>query len=104
MARGRLEQELEQLPQKGQPPLYALLGLGAVHQELVRPGLRADTNLVVSSASARDTHHIACLIGFGATAVFPWLAYQSILDLTHKNELKGDANENCARYRKGIGC
>ncbi len=78
------------------------MGLGAVHQELVRLGLRADTNLIVSSASARDTHHIACLIGFGATAVFPWLAYQSILDLTHKNELKGDANENCARYRKGI--
>ena len=92
----------EHLPKKGQLPLNALLGLGAVHQELVRLGLRADTNLIVSSASARDTHHIACLIGFGATAVFPWLAYQSILDLTHKNELKGDANENCARYRKGI--
>jgi len=92
----------EHLPKEGQLPLNALLGLGAVHQELVRLGLRADANLIVSSASARDTHHIACLIGFGATAVFPWLAYQSILDLTHKNELKGDANENCARYRKGV--
>ena len=79
-----------------------MLGLGAVHQELVKLGLRTDANLIVSSASARDTHHIACLIGFGATAVFPWLAYQSILDLTEKNELKGDANENCARYRKGL--
>ena len=92
----------EQLPEAGQLPINALLGLGAVHQELVKLGLRSDVNLVVSSASARDTHHIACLIGFGATAVFPWLAYQTILDLTHKNELKGDANENCARYRKGI--
>ena len=92
----------EHLPKEGQLPLNALLGLGAVHQELVRLGLRADANLIVSSASARDTHHIACLIGFGATAVFPWLAYQSILDLTHRNELKGDANENCARYRKGV--
>ena len=92
----------ERLPEEGELPINALLGLGAVHQELVKLGLRSDANLIVSSASARDTHHIACLIGFGATAVFPWLAYQSILDLTQKNELKGDANENCARYRKGI--
>ena len=92
----------ESLPLKGHLPINALLGLGAVHQELVKLGLRTDANLIVSSASARDTHHIACLIGFGATAVFPWLAYQSILDLTFKNELKGDANEHCARYRKGL--
>ena len=92
----------EDIPDNNSLPLNALLGLGAVHQELVKLGLRADANLIVSSASARDTHHIACLIGFGATAVFPWLAYQSILDLTERNELKGDANENCARYRKGL--
>ena len=92
----------ENIPDKDHLPINALLGLGAVHQELVKLGLRTDANLIVSSASARDTHHIACLIGFGATAVFPWLAYQSILDLTEKNELKGDANENCARYRKGL--
>ena len=92
----------EDIPQDGHLPINALLGLGAVHQELVRIGLRSDANLIVSSASARDTHHIACLIGNGATAVFPWLAYQSILDLSHRNELKGDAFENCARYRKGL--
>ena len=48
------------------------------------------------------TSLIACLIGFGATAVYPTLAYQTILDLTDRNELKGDAHENCSRYRKGI--
>ena len=56
----------------------------------------------MTTSSARDTHQIACLIGFGATAVYPTLAYQTILDLTHRNELKGDAHENCSRYRKGI--
>ena len=56
----------------------------------------------MTTSSARDTHQIACLIGFGATAVYPTLAYQTILDLTDRNELKGDAHENCSRYRKGI--
>ena len=42
------------------------------------------------------------MIGFGATAVYPTLAYQTILDLTERNELKGSPHENCARYRKGI--
>ena len=65
-------------------------------------GLRSDANLIVSSASARDTHQIACLLSFGATAVFPWLAFQTILDLTHRKELKGSPTANCAMYRKGI--
>ena len=83
-------------------PINALLAVGCVHQQLVKLGLRSKVNLVITSSSARDTHQIACLIGFGATAVYPSLAYQTILDLTERNELKGDAHENCARYRKGI--
>jgi glutamate synthase (NADPH/NADH) large chain len=82
--------------------INALLAVGAVHQNLVRLGLRSDANIVISSSSARDTHQIACLIGFGATAVYPSLAYQTILDLTQRNELKGHPHENCSRYRKGI--
>ena len=79
-----------------------LLAVGAVHQHLVKFGLRSDANIIVTTSSARDTHQIACLIGFGATAVYPTLAYQTILDLTYRNELKGDAHENCSRYRKGV--
>jgi glutamate synthase (NADPH/NADH) large chain len=78
------------------------LAVGSVHQRLVKLGLRSDANIIVTTSSARDTHQIACLIGFGATAVYPTLAYQTILDLTDRNELKGDAHENCSRYRKGI--
>jgi len=93
---------IEDLPQEGNLPINALLAVGSVHQRLVKLGLRSDANIIVTSSSARDTHQIACLIGFGATAVYPTLAYQTILDLTHRNELKGDAHENCSRYRKGI--
>ena len=92
----------ESLPNKNLLPINALLAVGCVHQQLVKLGLRSKVNLVITSSSARDTHQIACLIGFGATAVYPSLAYQTILDLTERNELKGDAHENCARYRKGI--
>src|SRR5210317_2163364 len=93
---------IEDLPQEGNLPINALLAVGSVHQRLVKLGLRSDANIIVTSSSARDTHQIACLIGFGATAVYPTLAYQTILDLTHRNELKGDAHENCSRYRKGV--
>ena len=92
----------EQLPDVNKLSINSLLAVGCVHQELVRLGLRSDANLIVSSASARDTHQIACLLSFGATAVFPWLAFQTILDLTHRKELKGSPTANCAKYRKGI--
>jgi glutamate synthase (NADPH/NADH) large chain len=93
---------IEDLPKQGNLPINSLLAVGSVHQRLVKLGLRSDANIIVTTSSARDTHQIACLIGFGATAVYPTLAYQTILDLTDRNELKGDAHENCSRYRKGI--
>ena len=93
---------IEKLPSNKKLPINALLAVGCVHQKLVELGLRSDANLIISSSSARDTHQIACLIGFGATAVYPSLAYQTILDLSERNELKGSPHENCARYRKGV--
>ncbi len=93
---------IEKLPSKNKFSINALLAVGAVHQKLVSLGLRSDANIVVSTSSARDTHQIACLIGFGATAVYPSLAYQTILDLSERNEIKGMPHENCARYRKGV--
>ena len=92
----------EKLPDDSKLSINALLAVGCIHQELVRLGLRSDANLIISSATARDTHQIACLISFGATAVYPWLAFQTILDLTHRKELKGSPTANCAKYRKGI--
>ena len=93
---------IEALPKNGYLSINALLAVGAVHQKLVSLGLRSDANILISTASARDTHQIACLIGFGATAVYPWLAFQTILDLSKRNELKGHPHDACSRYRKGI--
>ncbi|SDB99395.1 glutamate synthase large subunit [Natrinema hispanicum] len=60
----------------------SLLATGAVHHHLVRNGLRNHVGLVVESADPRTVHHFATLVGYGAGAVNPYLAYQTIEDLT----------------------
>ncbi|RZV11445.1 glutamate synthase (NADPH/NADH) large chain [Natrinema hispanicum] len=60
----------------------SLLATGAVHHHLVRNGLRNHVGLVVESADPRTVHHFATLVGYGAGAVNPYLAYQTIADLT----------------------
>ncbi|MEA2716486.1 MAG: hypothetical protein QOI99_803, partial [Actinomycetota bacterium] len=56
----------------------ALLATGAVHSRLVACGLRSDTSLVVSADDARDTHYVACLVGYGADAICPGLALETV--------------------------
>ena len=86
-------------------PIHALLATGAVHHRLVRTGLRCKCNILVETGTARDAHHFACLIGYGATAVYPYLAYQTLFDLMRKGALKMDADtrrELGRSYRRGI--
>ncbi|MEB3184585.1 MAG: glutamate synthase central domain-containing protein, partial [Cyanobacteriota bacterium] len=54
-----------------------LLAVGAVHHHLLNLGLRLQTSLVVDTAQCWSTHHLACLIGFGASAVCPWLTWET---------------------------
>src|SRR6202522_4033636 len=77
---------------KGKVPVHALLATGAVHHRLVKTGLRCKCNILVETGTARDAHHFACLIGCGATAVYPYLAYQTLFDLMRKGALKMDAD------------
>ncbi len=64
-----------------QVAIPALLALSAVHQHLVNRGLRTSTGLVVETGSAREVHHFALLAGYGAEAVHPYLALETILDI-----------------------
>ncbi|MGH9164596.1 MAG: glutamate synthase central domain-containing protein, partial [Acidimicrobiales bacterium] len=59
-------------------PIPSLLAAGAVHHRLIATGLRSSTSLVVVADDARDVHHLACLLGFGADAVCPRLALASV--------------------------
>jgi glutamate synthase (NADPH/NADH) large chain len=73
-----------------------------VHHHLIRTGLRCDANLIIETASARDSHQVACLLGFGATAVYPYLAYSVLEDLLRSGELLGDPIACYKNYRRGI--
>ena len=61
-----------------QAPIPSLLATSAVHHHLVRRGIRTNTSLVVETAEAREVHHFALLIGYGAAAVNPYLAFESV--------------------------
>ena len=88
--------------EKGRLPVHSLLAAGAVHHHLIKQGLRADANIVVETASARDSHQIACLLGFGATAVYPYLAYSVLEELIRCGEVLGEPSICYKNYRKGI--
>jgi glutamate synthase (NADPH/NADH) large chain len=87
--------------EKGKLPVHALLATGAVHHHLVQTGLRCDANIIVETGVARDAHHIACLIGYGATMVYPYLVYQSLHDIAQRGNI--DKQQQLGRsYRRGI--
>ncbi len=88
---------------KDRLPINALLATGAVHHRLIKEGLRCCANILVETATARDPHHFACLIGYGATAIFPYLAYECVLDLIANKETSiTDTSKALVNYRYGI--
>ncbi len=78
----------------------SLLLVSAVHHHLVAQHLRTSAALVIESGDAREVHHVALLIGFGASAVCPYLAYESIDSLVAEGELS-DLSAFEARYQYG---
>jgi glutamate synthase (NADPH) large chain len=76
----------------------ALLACSATHQYLVRAGLRTNTGLVIDTGSAREVHHFALLAGYGAEAICPWLALETI-----NQTATTDAKEAQKKFVKAIG-
>ncbi len=83
----------------------ALLALSAIHQHLTNKGLRTSTGLVVETGSAREVHHFALLGCYGAEAVHPYLALETLVDLAERGELGADVNgkKACQNFTKAIG-
>jgi glutamate synthase (NADPH/NADH) large chain len=82
----------------------ALLALSAMHQHLTNKGLRTSTGLVVETGSAREVHHFALLGGYGAEAVHPYLAFETVSDLAARGLLGNvDAHKACKHFVKAIG-
>jgi glutamate synthase (NADPH/NADH) large chain len=86
-----------------QLPIPALLATSAIHQHLVSKGLRTSTGLVVETGSARETHHFALLAGYGAEAIHPYLAMDTLAEMA--KGLSGDLSPEKAIYnfQKAIG-
>lgn len=86
-----------------QAPIPAALAVGAVHHHLIRTGLRARCSLIVDSGEPRQVHHMCVLLGYGADAICPYLALETIADLVHIGEITGlHAREAQQRYLKAL--
>ncbi len=88
-------------------PISTLLALGAVHQHLVRVGKRTRTGLVCESGEAREVHHHCLLVGYGADAINPYLAFESLWQarrdgLLDRSEFPDD-DAVVRAYRQGVG-
>lgn len=88
--------------QQGRLPVHALLATGAVHHRLTDKGLRCDANLVIETGTSRDSHQVAALIGYGATAVYPYLSYYILNRLIESEELLLDHDDAYKNYQKGL--
>jgi glutamate synthase domain-containing protein 2/glutamate synthase domain-containing protein 1/glutamate synthase domain-containing protein 3 len=85
-------------------PIPALLACAAVHHHLIRNGLRTSVGMVLETGEPREVHHFACLAGYGAEAINPYLAFETLTAM--KDDLPGkptDDTEVVKKYIKAIG-
>jgi glutamate synthase (NADPH/NADH) large chain len=86
-------------------PIPSLLAIGAVHHHLVKKKLRTRAGLVVEAGDIRETHHFATVIGYGASAINPYLALESLLHLNEKGAYAKEMTQSQLfyNYQKAIG-
>src|SRR6266849_1947311 len=86
----------------GWAPIPSLLAVAAVHHHLIREGTRTRCSLIVESGEPREVHHFALLMGYGASAVNPYLAFEAVHDLVKQDLLSGTAAEAEKKYLKAV--
>ncbi len=86
-------------------PIPSLLATGAIHHHLIQEGLRGQTSLVIESGDTRETHHFATLIGFGASAINPYMTFATIAQLKEHGtfDVKYSLGDLIGIYQKAIG-
>ncbi len=86
-------------------PIPSLLAVGAVHHHLVNEGLRGRTSIVIEAGDIWEPHHFSTLVGYGASAVNPYMAYATIMDLQEKHFFESDLpiEKAISYYNKAIG-
>lgn len=85
-------------------PIPSLLLCAAVHHHLVRTKARSQISLLVEAGDVREVHHVALLVGYGAAAINPYLALETVEDLVHGHVIEGTSVEKAVRnYIKALG-
>ncbi|MDH5380035.1 MAG: glutamate synthase large subunit [Cyclobacteriaceae bacterium] len=86
-------------------PIPSLIATGAVHHHLINCRIRNKASIVVEGGDIWETHHFATLIGYGASAVNPYMAHETIIDMARNGKIKGKFTEEdlLDRYEKAIG-
>ncbi|PPD14439.1 MAG: glutamate synthase large subunit [Methylobacterium sp.] len=86
-------------------PIPALLATAAVHHHLIRKGLRTSVGLVIETGEAREVHHFACLAGYGAEAINPYLAFETLIAMKADMEIPEEVDEDeiVKRFIKATG-
>src|SRR5580698_5846369 len=84
-------------------PIPAALATAAVHHHLIRQGLRMQTGLVIETGEAREVHHMCVLAGYGAEAINPYLAFETLEQLRAQNRSKLSAKDVQKNYAKALG-
>ena len=84
-------------------PIPAALATAAVHHHLIRQGLRMQTGLVIETGEAREVHHFCVLAGYGAEAVNPYLAFETLEEIRVRNGMPETAYEVRKNYIKAVG-
>ncbi|EAQ28707.1 glutamate synthase, large subunit [Erythrobacter sp. NAP1] len=88
---------------EGRVPMPALLATAAVHHHLVRQGLRMQTGLVVETGEAREVHHFCVLAGYGAEAINPYVAFETLEDIRRRKHPGATTDAVQQNYIKAVG-
>ncbi|MCF6455215.1 glutamate synthase large subunit [Pseudoalteromonas sp. MMG024] len=83
-------------------PIPAAMAVGAVQRRLVSKNLRCDTNIIIETASCRDPHQFAVLLGFGTTAIYPYLAYETLTQMVDTGIIEKSYRDVTLAYRNAI--
>ena len=84
-------------------PVPSLLFVSAIHHHLIREKTRTRISIIVESGDCREVHHACLLIGFGASAINPYLAFETIEDMIREGDLDADPKKAIKNYVKGMG-
>ncbi|MCK6262415.1 glutamate synthase large subunit [Vibrio sp. ZSDE26] len=87
---------------KGTLPIPTAMAVGAVQTRLANENLRCDANIIVESGAVRDPHQFAVVLGFGATAIYPYLAYESLGKIVDEGGIDKSYRDVMQNYQNGI--